>query len=78
MPANKTKTLPSSVRIIAGCWRGRRIRFDQSTPDLRPTGDRVRETLFNWLDPVIRDSRCLDMFAGTGILGIEALSRGAG
>ena len=65
------------MRIIAGCWRGRRVSFEQSKADLRPTGDRIRETLFNWLDPYIRDARCLDMFAGTGVLGLEALSRGA-
>ena len=47
-------------------------------PGLRPTSERVRETLFNWLAPTIRDARCLDLFAGTGALGLEALSRGAG
>jgi 16S rRNA (guanine966-N2)-methyltransferase len=67
---------PGQVRIIAGRWRGRRL----PVPDaegLRPTGDRVRETLFNWLAPDLEGSRCLDLFAGTGALGIEALSRGA-
>jgi 16S rRNA (guanine966-N2)-methyltransferase len=68
---NKT----SSVRIIAGRWRGRRIPVVGE--GVRPTGDRVRETLFNWLAPYLRGSRCLDLFAGTGILGLEALSRGA-
>lgn len=66
----------NEVRIIAGEWRGRRIRF-APVEALRPTPDRVRETLFNWLQPVIRGSRCLDLFAGSGALGFEALSRGA-
>jgi len=65
----------SVVRIIAGRWKGRRIPV--VAEGVRPTGDRVRETLFNWLMPFIRDARCLDLFAGTGALGIEALSRGA-
>ncbi len=64
------------LRIIAGSWRGRRLRFPEG-PDIRPTPDRVRETLFNWLAPVIRGSRVLDLFAGSGALGLEALSRGA-
>src|SRR6202044_1338078 len=66
----------NSVRIIAGTWRGRRIHFPDM-PALRPTPDRVRETLFNWLQHSIVDSRCLDLFAGSGALGLEALSRGA-
>ena len=57
--------------------RGSRIAVPDK-PGLRPTPDRVRETLFNWLAPVIHGARCLDLFAGTGALGIEALSRGAG
>lgn len=64
------------LRIIAGTWRGRRLRFPPGTA-LRPTPDRVRETLFNWLAPRIVASRCLDLFAGSGALGLEALSRGA-
>lgn len=64
------------LRIIGGEWRGRKIRFP-AVPGLRPTPDRVRETLFNWLAPVIAGSRCLDLFAGSGALGLEALSRGA-
>ena len=64
------------MRIIAGEWRGRRIRFP-SAAELRPTPDRVRETLFNWLQGVIGAARCLDLFAGSGALGLEALSRGA-
>jgi 16S rRNA (guanine966-N2)-methyltransferase len=66
----------NSVRIIAGAWRGRRIHFPDM-PGLRPTPDRVRETLFNWLQHSIGGSRCLDLFAGSGALGLEALSRGA-
>jgi 16S rRNA (guanine966-N2)-methyltransferase len=66
----------NSVRIIAGAWRGRRIHFPD-IPGLRPTPDRVRETLFNWLQHSITGSRCLDLFAGSGALGLEALSRGA-
>ena len=66
----------NSVRIIAGAWRGRRIHFPD-LPALRPTPDRVRETLFNWLQHSIADTRCLDLFAGSGALGLEALSRGA-
>lgn len=66
----------NQLRIIAGKWRSRRLAF----PDvngLRPTGDRIRETLFNWIGPQIAGSRCLDAFAGSGALGFEALSRGA-
>jgi len=66
----------NTLRIIGGEWRGRRIRFP-GTAGIRPTPDRVRETLFNWLAPVIEGSRCLDLFAGSGALGLEALSRGA-
>ena len=64
------------VRIIGGQWRGRKIAFADGE-GLRPTGDRIRETLFNWLMPVLPDARCLDVFAGSGVLGFEALSRGA-
>lgn len=64
------------VRIIAGKWRGRRLQVPD-VKDLRPTPDRVRETLFNWLSPVIHGAHCLDLFTGTGVLGFEALSRGA-
>jgi 16S rRNA (guanine966-N2)-methyltransferase len=70
------KTKPGSVRIIGGKWRRRRIAIAAGT-DLRPTPDRVRETLFNWLDPLLEGARCLDLYAGTGVLGFEALSRGA-
>ena len=64
------------VRIIGGRWRGRKIAV-HAAPDLRPTPDRVRETLFNWLAGSLPGARCLDLFAGTGALGFEALSRGA-
>lgn len=66
----------SQLRIIGGRWRGRRIEF-AALPGLRPTPDRVRETLFNWLQPGLPGSRCLDLFCGSGALAIEALSRGA-
>lgn len=65
-----------SLRIIAGNLRGSRLQVADA-PGLRPTPDRVRETLFNWLAPWIAGARCLDLYAGTGALGIEALSRGA-
>ncbi|MCK8515492.1 16S rRNA (guanine(966)-N(2))-methyltransferase RsmD [Methylonatrum kenyense] len=65
------------LRIIGGRWRGRRVQF-ADLPGLRPTADRNRETLFNWLQPVLPGSRCLDLFAGSGALGLEAASRGAG
>ena len=64
------------VRIVGGTHRGRKINFPDAA-GLRPTGDRIRETLFNWLQPVLPGSRCLDLFAGSGVLGIEAASRGA-
>jgi 16S rRNA (guanine966-N2)-methyltransferase len=64
------------LRIIGGTWRGRRLRFPPQ-PQIRPTPDRVRETLFNWLATRVPGARCLDLFAGSGALGLEALSRGA-
>lgn len=74
---NPTKTKrPNQLRIIGGRWRSRRLSFPD-VEGLRPTPDRVRETLFNWLAPVIEGARCLDLFAGSGALGLEALSRGA-
>jgi len=71
-----TTSAPGALRIIAGEWRGRRLPVADAA-GLRPTPDRVRETLFNWLAPVLPGMRCLDLFAGTGALGLEALSRGA-
>ena len=65
-----------TLRIIGGTWRGRRLRFPASS-EIRPTPDRVRETLFNWLAARVPGARCLDLFAGSGALGLEALSRGA-
>jgi 16S rRNA (guanine966-N2)-methyltransferase len=64
------------IRIIAGEYRGRRIAV-AAKPDLRPTPDRVRETLFNWLGQWLDGLACLDLFAGSGALGFEAASRGA-
>ena len=64
------------LRIIGGQWRGRKLSFTPAD-GLRPTGDRIRETLFNWLAPTIHGARCVDLFAGSGALGLEALSRGA-
>jgi len=66
----------NSVRIIGGNWRGRRLPV-ADVPGLRPSGDRSRETLFNWLQPWILAADCADLFAGTGALGFEAASRGA-
>ncbi|MEM7540110.1 MAG: 16S rRNA (guanine(966)-N(2))-methyltransferase RsmD [Pseudomonadota bacterium] len=66
----------SSVRIVGGQWRGRRLNI-VGRESLRPTPDRVRETLFNWLAPYVHGATCLDLFAGSGALGFEALSRGA-
>ena len=70
------KRPPGKVRIIGGRWRGTRLPVADSA-GLRPTSDRARETLFNWLQPVLPGARVLDLFAGSGALGIEALSRGA-
>ena len=67
---------PFVLRIIGGEWRGRKIRFPPVSA-IRPTPDRVRETVFNWLQRVTPGSRCLDLYAGSGALGLEALSRGA-
>ena len=68
-------TVKGKIRIIGGRYRGRKISVVHQ--EIRPTSDRVRETLFNWLNPKLANKSCLDLFAGTGILGIEALSRGA-
>lgn len=74
--SRKTRQSKSSgqVRIIAGQWRGRKL-VVPDLPGLRPTGDRVRETVFNWLQPCVAGSQCLDLYAGSGALGFEALSR---
>jgi 16S rRNA (guanine966-N2)-methyltransferase len=68
---------PGTLRIIAGIWRRRRL-FVPNIAGVRPTPDRVRETLFNWLNPWLPGACCIDLFAGTGALCLEALSRGAG
>jgi 16S rRNA (guanine966-N2)-methyltransferase len=75
-PAVPRPGASSSVRVIGGSLRGSKLSFPD-LPGLRPTPDRVRETLFNWLQPIIDGATCLDLFAGTGALGVEALSRGA-
>jgi 16S rRNA (guanine966-N2)-methyltransferase len=78
--ARQTTAVPAPkrvLRIIGGAWRGRRLRFPPLA-EIRPTPDRVRETLFNWLATRVSGARCLDLFAGSGALGLEALSRGAG
>ncbi len=77
MARHKANTAAAgNVRIIAGQWRGRRLTFPERQ-GLRPTGDRLREMLFNWLQPHWPGARCLDLFAGSGALGLEAASRGA-
>jgi len=70
------RTRPNTVRIIGGLWRSRLVEFPDAA-DLRPTPDRIRETLFNWLGQDLTGMECLDLFAGSGALGFEALSRGA-
>ena len=75
-PERGERRPPGSVRIIGGRWRGRRLPVAEAE-GLRPTTDRIRETLFNWLRPRLAGARVADLFAGTGILGIEALSRAA-
>ena len=72
----KPKAATGTLRIIGGQWRGRKLHFP-AIKGLRPTGDRLRETLFNWISPFVVDTHCLDLFAGSGALGLEALSRGA-
>jgi len=74
--ARATRGAARMLRIVGGRHRGRRLRFPAGV-EIRPTPDRVRETLFNWLQPRIVDARVLDLFAGSGALGLEALSRGA-
>ena len=76
MPRSSSSRSAHHVRIVGGAWRGRRLPVPP-VAGLRPTPDRVRETLFNWLASAITGARCLDLYAGTGALGFEALSRGA-
>ena len=75
-PPSATVSGPGKVRIIGGQWRGTHLDV-ADVPGLRPTSDRVRETLFNWLTPMLPEARVLDLFAGSGALGLEAVSRGA-
>ena len=70
------KKLSGQVRIISGKWRGRLVSFS-ATQELRPTSGRLKETLFNWLGNEVEGKDCLDLFAGSGALGFECLSRGA-
>lgn len=72
----KQNAITGSIRVISGKWRGRKLPV-LAAQGLRPTTDRTKETLFNWLMPYVNESRCLDMFAGSGSLGFEALSRHA-
>ncbi len=74
--AGKKNPRQGQLRIVAGNWRSRLLQI-ADVPGLRPTAERIRETLFNWLSPRLHGARCLDLCAGTGALGIEALSRGA-
>jgi 16S rRNA (guanine966-N2)-methyltransferase len=76
MAGRKQKSQAGRLRIVAGNWRSRLLDI-ADVEGLRPTSERVRETLFNWLAPRIEGARCLDAYAGTGALGLEALSRGA-
>lgn len=68
---------PGRLRIIGGEWRSRLIDFEAGDDEVRPTPDRVRQTVFDWLAPMIEGAACVDCFAGSGALGLEALSRGA-
>lgn len=74
--SNKRHTKSNQLRIIGGQWRGRKLQI-ADVVGLRPTGDRIRETVFNWLSHHLPGSECLDLFAGSGALGFESLSRGA-
>src|SRR5688572_1231507 len=76
MTIEEERTVSGAVRIIAGQFKGRKLKGPRGT-SVRPTGDRLKETLFNILGTSVRDSRFLDVFAGTGAIGLEALSRGA-
>jgi 16S rRNA (guanine966-N2)-methyltransferase len=75
-PSSPKNSQQNRLRIIGGKWRGRKLDFPD-VEGLRPTPDRVRETLFNWLQGHVVDAHCLDLFAGSGALALEALSRGA-
>lgn len=73
---NSRKKQVNSLRIIGGQWRSRKLQI-QDAEGMRPTPDRIRETLFNWVQNSVHGSYCLDLFSGSGALGLEALSRGA-
>ena len=75
-PRAAADAVPGRVRLIGGRWRGTRLEVP-AIAGLRPTSDRVRETVFNWLMPALPGARVLDLFAGSGALGLEAVSRGA-
>jgi 16S rRNA (guanine966-N2)-methyltransferase len=75
-PKRGPRREPGRLRIVGGAYRGRKLPVPDQ-PGLRPTADRIRETLFNWLTPILPGARCLDCFAGSGALGLEAASRGA-
>jgi len=75
-PPPRSRQAPQQLRIIGGRWRGRRLSFPPIEA-IRPSPDRVRETLFNWLQSPVVGATCLDLYAGSGALGLEALSRGA-
>jgi 16S rRNA (guanine966-N2)-methyltransferase len=76
LPSRLANGVRNELRIIGGTWRSRKLKFP-SAPGLRPTPDRVRETLFNWLKQNLEGLSCLDLYAGSGALGLEAASRGA-
>ena len=76
MAKTRKQSQPGRLRIVAGIWRSRLLQIADA-PGLRPTPERIRETLFNWLADDVPDATCLDLCAGTGALGLEALSRGA-
>ena len=76
VPRANKKPQRGRLRIVAGIWRSRLLEI-ADVPGLRPTAERIRESVFNWLTPHLAGARCLDLFAGTGALGLEALSRGA-
>ena len=75
-PGQPLASAPQQLRIIGGQWRGRKVPVIRA-PGLRPTANRLRETLFNWLQTRLYQAQCLDLYAGSGALGLEALSRGA-
>jgi len=76
MKKQKKSKLNLKVKILSGLWRGKNVTF-LDKEDLRPTKNIIRETLFNWIQEDVKDSVCLDLFAGSGVLGFEAASRGA-